>query len=153
MNRIALDSAEWPEWDCEQRPMPILAEWQQTPPPPDELDQFMDDVGCSHCVYDSFFASLPYMLDGIEKSKDIVRNELIHSMSLRIIQAAEQRDAKSEVLASQLDESLPRIRKIVLELLESDIEISTYQKKAHPAILAACYGEPAMGLQILFVDD
>ena len=64
--RIALDSPDRPDWSGE-RPLPDIASWKITPPATGEFTHLIDDLGCSDCVYDTFFWLIPHLLDTFRK--------------------------------------------------------------------------------------
>ena len=155
--RVPLDSEKWQSLVCEPGFTPVVSvieSWQLSPPSPEDFGRFVEAMGCSDCVHDSYYFSLPYLLDEIDKSDDTAKDSkrsdkddmILH---LRLQKAAEQSN-QSEECQAIFESCLPRLRKLLIARL--DTMPSRYKLRSHLVDLAACYGDPELALEIERID-
>ena len=117
--RIPLDSEKWQQTTIEKSSpsaTSVLRSWQQAPPSIDDFTKFVEATGCSDCIYDSFYFSLPYLLDQVEASLESNQDKMI--WDLRIPTSAEQAN-QSEDCRVVFESCLSRIRKLLIARLEA----------------------------------
>ena len=140
---LPLDDPLQPTWHGE-RELPDIMLWKRETPNVDVFQTLIDDLGCSDCVYDSFFGLILHLLDIIENATAVsVRNTLLDRFGFRFIQAIEQQ-RRSEAPLGQLQAAIPRVKKLTIDALETDSAALHF----HLATLAACYGDADMGIYI-----
>ena len=148
--RIPLDSEKWQQTTIEKSSpsaTSVLKSWQHTPPSMDDFTKFVEAMGCSDCIYDSFYFSLPYLLDQVEASLESCQDKMI--WDLRLPTAAEQAN-QSEECRVIFESCLSRIRKLLIARLEAMPSRGT--RRFHLAGLAACYGDTELGQEIDKID-
>ena len=117
--RIPLDSEKWQQTTFDKS-LPsatsVLKSWQLTPPSIDDFTKFVEATGCSDCIHDSFYFSLPYLLDQVEASSESNQDSMI--WYLRLPMAAEQAN-QTEDCRVVFESCLSRIRKLLIARLEA----------------------------------
>ena len=144
--RIPLDSEKWQQTTFDKS-LPsatsVLKSWQLTLPSIDDFTKFVEATGCSDCIHDSFYFSLPYLLDQVEASSESNQDSMI--WYLRLPMAAEQAN-QTEDCRVVFESCLSRIRKLLIARLEAMPSRST--RRFHLAGLAACYGDAELGQEL-----
>ncbi len=147
---IPFDSPVWQEDEYAQKALATLKTWQAQPPTADEFSNFIESNSSSDAVYESFFYSLPYVLDVLESKSIKEQMEMLPMLNWKLVYA--EQGASTDLCLEQWEQCQYRASQLISKIISKG-ECSPSLLKYSLGALAALQGEAVLGLEINRLDE